>query len=83
METICSTIFSGNLDSNGREWRGVCAPKVCSDSTDCPTVGDECTDGAVTGTCNAGKCSYDPFKLIATCITPPRTSDCKFKAFLN
>lgn len=37
----------------------------------CPTVGDECQDGSLSGTCQDNQCTYDPFLLIATCVTPP------------
>ena len=47
--------------------RGYCVPQSCETNRDCPTVGDECGDGSISGTCNSGNCQYDPVLAAADC----------------
>ena len=47
--------------------RGYCVPQSCETNRDCPTVGDECGDGSISGTCNSGNCQYDPVLGAADC----------------
>ena len=46
---------------------GYCVPQSCETNRDCPTVGDECGDGSISGTCNSGNCQYDPVLAAADC----------------
>ena len=46
---------------------GYCVPQSCRTNRECPTVGDECGDGSISGTCKAGNCQYDPVLAAADC----------------
>ena len=46
---------------------GYCVPQSCRTNRECPTVGDECGDGSISGTCNSGNCQYDPVLAAANC----------------
>ena len=59
----------GNLTPSGKI--GYCAPFHCKSDTDCLDIGDVCTTGVISGTCNSmkqgGTCEYHPFLAIARC----------------
>ena len=50
---------------------GYCVPYQCQSNKDCLTIGDICTSGSLSGTCNKendkGICQYLPALAIATC----------------
>ena len=46
---------------------GYCVPQSCRTNRECPTVGDECGDGSISGTCKAELCQYDPVLAAADC----------------
>ena len=50
---------------------GYCVPYQCQSDKDCLTIGDACTSGSLSGTCNKendkGICRYLPALAIATC----------------
>ena len=47
---------------------GYCVPLLCETDNDCHEIGDVCSDGSLSGTCNSGhNCEYDPVKAIALC----------------
>ena len=48
--------------------RGYCVPSLCQSDGNCPKLGDECTSGSLTGTCNPrNTCEYNQLLAIATC----------------
>ena len=49
----------------------MCAPKICSDDSECPAIGDVCNEGSISGLCQNGECVYDEIRAIAGCVTPP------------
>jgi len=63
------------LTSSGN---GYCVPLRCENNA-CPSIGDECQDGLLYGTCNAdSKCEYPPFVAIARCeVSCPE--DCNYQ----
>ena len=50
---------------------GYCVPYQCKSDEDCLNIGDACTSGVLSGTCNfkksGGTCEYSPFLLIEMC----------------
>ena len=48
---------------------GYCVPYQCRSNKDCFTIGDVCTSGSLSGTCNKKNyiCQYDPALAIASC----------------
>ncbi len=60
-------------DKNGDSKAGICVPLECSaDDSQCPSIGDECGSGVLSGVCNTNtqECNYHPHLLIASCRTP-------------
>ena len=51
-------------NANGDQVKGVCVPTQCSETVECPPVGDTCTTGTIYGACSNDKCLYDPIRLI-------------------
>ena len=48
--------------------RGYCVPSLCQSDGNCPKLGDECTSGSLTGTCNPrNTCEYNQLLAIASC----------------
>jgi hypothetical protein len=48
--------------------RGYCVPSLCQSDGNCPKLGDECTSGSLTGTCNPrNTCEYNQLLAIAIC----------------
>ena len=47
---------------------GVCAPLECDSNDECPSIGNVCGSGAVSGFCQSGKCTYDSPLFVAGCI---------------
>ena len=47
---------------------GYCVVRSCRTNRDCPSLGNECGKGSLSGTCNAGNtCEYDPVLALANC----------------
>ena len=68
--TQCTSVYNIR-DNYGNERFGVCAPKICSDDSDCPAIGDVCNEGIISGLCQNDNCVYDEIRAIAGCVTPP------------
>ena len=56
--------------------KGVCVPRYCQHNNhECPSIGDVCKSGEVTGKCDlaTNQCKYQPVIVIANCmsIKPP------------
>ena len=65
----CSKVDGGTYDKSGTRYFGWCTPSDCGDHSGCPDIGDICTEGMISGECNAnGKCVYQPFQAIAGCV---------------
>ena len=58
-----------NLTPSGKI--GYCVPFYCKSDSDCFDIGDVCTTGFLSGTCNAlkqgGTCEYHPDLAVARC----------------
>ena len=68
----CSKVHGGTYDNTGTEYKGWCTPASCRVDSGCPDIGDVCTDGLISGSCQVkGKCVYEEVKLQAMC-TPDR-----------
>ena len=47
---------------------GYCVVQSCQTNRDCPSLGNECGKGSLSGTCNArNTCEYDPVLALANC----------------
>ena len=47
---------------------GYCVVRSCRTNRDCPSLGNECGKGSLSGTCNArNTCEYDPVLALANC----------------
>ena len=67
----CSRVDGGTYDKSGTRYFGWCTPSDCNIDSGCPDVGDICTEGMISGKCNAnGKCEYESFQLVAMCHPP-------------
>ena len=66
-ESQCNKM--GNLTPSGKI--GYCIPFHCKPDTDCLDIGDVCTTGFLSGTCNSmkqgGTCEYHPFLAKENC----------------
>ena len=65
---------SPNECPNGVCYKGYCVFQTCQycqNKWNCPTIGNLCTSGSLSGKCNANRntCDYIPFLAIANC--PP------------
>ena len=64
----CSQVHGGTYDKTGTEYKGWCTPALCGVYSGCPDIGDVCTDGLISGSCQVkGKCVYEEVKLQAMC----------------
>ena len=47
--------------------------QYCQKKRNCPTIGDKCTSGSLSGKCNANRntCEYDRLLMIAKCFPIP------------
>ena len=66
-ESQCNRM--GNKTPSGKI--GYCVPYQCNSNKDCLNIGNVCTSGVLSGTCNykkyRGTCEYSPILEIAMC----------------
>ena len=57
------------LSANPSGSSGQCVPLNCQTDNDCPTIGDECQDGALLGQCNSASyvCDYSKVLALSNC----------------
>ena len=60
--------------------KGVCVPRYCQHNNhECPSIGDLCISGEVSGKCDlaTNQCKYHPVIAIANCMSPkpPNSSE--------
>ena len=66
-ETACHRMLSPTPTGQS----GYCVPSACESSVQCPSLGDECQDGSISGRCNltTSICDYNRALAIATCVS--------------
>merc|ERR1712210_212755 len=66
-ETACHRMLSPTPTGQS----GYCVPSACESEIQCPSLGDECQDGSISGRCNlaTSTCDYNSALAIATCVS--------------
>ena len=66
-ETACHRMLSPTPTGQS----GYCVPLACESEIQCPSLGNECQEGSISGHCNlaTSTCDYDRALAIATCVS--------------